>query len=288
MTSDDPIIESNLIQPCLYETHSHTPLCKHATGMPTEYAAVAFQRGLKGLTITCHNPMPDGFSAHVRMGLDEFDQYVEIIEAAKQQWAGRVDVRMGIEADFFPGYESFLEKQISENAFHYVIGSVHPQVPEYVAKYWLDDPFENQVNYFRRLADAAETGLFDCISHPDLIKNQTAEAWDPQRILPEICRTLDRIAKTGLAMELNTSGVNKRIQEMNPFPAMLSEMLQRGIPVVIGADAHEPGRVGDGYLDAMDLLESVGYQELSFFLDRKRMTVPISVARQSLVAHSQR
>ena len=47
----------------VYESHSHTPLCKHAFGQPTEYAAVAEQRGLQGLIVTCHNPMPDGFSA---------------------------------------------------------------------------------------------------------------------------------------------------------------------------------------------------------------------------------
>jgi histidinol-phosphatase (PHP family) len=59
-------------------------------------------------------------------------------------------------------------------------------------------------------------------------------------------------------------------------------MHERGIPVVIGADAHVPERVGDGYLTALGLLESVGYQEVSFFLDRKRQSVPIQAARESL------
>ena len=38
--------------PLLYESHCHTPLCKHASGSPSEYAAVAEQRGLKGLIVT--------------------------------------------------------------------------------------------------------------------------------------------------------------------------------------------------------------------------------------------
>ena len=63
-----------------YESHSHTPLCKHATGQPTEYAAIARERGLKGLTVTCHNPMPDGFSHGVRMSPGEFDGYVELVQ----------------------------------------------------------------------------------------------------------------------------------------------------------------------------------------------------------------
>ena len=48
--------------PLLYESHCHTPLCKHAHGLPIDYAAVALRRGLKGLIVTCHCPLPDGTS----------------------------------------------------------------------------------------------------------------------------------------------------------------------------------------------------------------------------------
>ena len=50
------------VAPLLYESHSHTPLCKHARGEPEEYAAVAEARGLKGIIFTCHCPLPDGIS----------------------------------------------------------------------------------------------------------------------------------------------------------------------------------------------------------------------------------
>ena len=122
--------------------------------------------------------------------------------------------------------------------------------------------------YFRLLADAAETGLFDCLSHPDLIKNETPADWRPELVMDDIQRALDRIAATGVAMELNTSGVKKRIPEMNPFPDMLVEMARREIPVVIGADAHNPERVGDGYERALDLLAESGFSHTSHFLNR--------------------
>ncbi|MAR12424.1 MAG: histidinol-phosphatase [Blastopirellula sp.] len=267
-----------------YESHSHTPLCKHATGEPEEYAAVAAQRGLHGLIITCHNPMPDGFSAHVRMAPEQFDEYVDMIARARETWAGRVDVRMGLEADYFEGYEPWLEKQLSSSDFHHVLGSVHPQIAEFKERYWNDDAFEFQQTYFKLLAQSAETGLFDTLAHPDLIKNQTADAWCTDKIMSDIKRALDRIARTGVAMELNTSGLNKKIAEMNPFPEMLGEMRARQIPVVIGADAHVPERVGDRYLDALDLLSRCGYESVSFFLERQRRDVPISEARECLSA----
>jgi histidinol-phosphatase (PHP family) len=133
------------------------------------------------------------------------------------------------------------------------------------------------------LADAAETGLFDTISHPDLIKNETAADWLPSRLMPDICRTLDRIAATGVAMELNTSGINKRVPEMNPFPEMLAEMCSRDIPVVIGADAHEPDRVGDGFIEALSLLEQAGYRSVRYYIDRQPHSVAIDEARASLL-----
>ena len=226
--------------------------------------------------------MPNGFSSHVRMAADEIDEYAELIQEAAEQWRGRVDVRMGLEADFFPGYESWLERQLSSHDFHYVLGSVHPQLSEYKQEFWSDDPVENQKAYFDMLAKAAETRLFDCLAHPDLIKNETAADWLPERILPHILRALDRIAATGVAMELNTSGANKVVAEMNPFPAMLAEIRAREIPVVIGADAHVPNRVGDRYEGALDLLCEAGFSEVSLFLSRQRRAISIELARQTL------
>lgn len=268
----------------LYESHSHTPLCKHASGMPEQYAAAAQRVGLQGITITCHNPMPDQFSAHVRMALDEWDQYQQMVHEAADAYRGRVDVRLGLEADYYPGYVDFVRQQIADAPLSYVIGSVHPQTPEYRRDFRTDDPLADQITYFEMLADAAETRLFDCISHPDLIKNETFDDWHPDQLLDTIAPTLDRIAAVGTAMELNTSGRYKRVAEMNPFPQMLSMMRQRDIPVVIGADAHVPERVGEGYLEAMELLEQAGYEDVTFFIDRQAQRIPIPQARSLLLA----
>jgi histidinol-phosphatase (PHP family) len=269
-------------QRILFESHSHTPLCNHADGEPTEYAAVAFERGLRGLIITCHNPMPNGFSHHVRMREDQFDEYLGLVAKTREEWLGRLDVRLGLEADYFEGSEAYLEKQLASADFHFVLGSVHPQIAEFRAKYWQPNGVEVQRTYFKLLAQSAETGLFDSLAHPDLIKNMTSQSWQPDAIMDDIRFALDRIAKTGVAMELNTSGVNKTIAEMNPFPAMLREMRERDIPVTLGADAHEPGRVADGYETALQLLAECGYSQVHFFLDRKPQAVRIDDARASL------
>jgi histidinol-phosphatase (PHP family) len=268
--------------PLLYESHCHTPLCKHAFGEPDEYAAVALARGFKGITFTCHCPLPDGFSANVRMTPGQFDDYVEMIAATREAFAGRLDVRLGLESDYYPGVEPWLEKLHARVPLSHVLGSIHYQVGDYRKLFYTGDVFSYQELYFEHLALSAESGLFDTLAHPDLIKNESPADWDFERLRPVIERALDRIAATGVAMELNTSGVQKDLPEMNPSPPQLALMHERGIPVVIGADAHVPERVGDGYVTALGLLENAGYQEVSFFIDRQRQSVPIQTALESL------
>ena len=271
-----------MITPILYETHSHTTLCKHAVGTPEQYAVEAARKGLRGLTITCHNPMPDGFSAAVRMSPQELDEYVALVDRTALACRDTVDVKLGIEADFFQGFEPWLESQLASADFHFVLGSVHPQIPEFRDRYWSDDLLEIQKLYFRLLAEAAETGLFDSLAHPDLIKNFTAKEWQPECLMDDICDALDRIAKTGIAMEINTSGLHKTIREMNPFPAMLVEMRKRNIPITVGSDAHEPGRVCADHPQAYDILEAAGYDTIRHYIDRQPVSIKITDARASL------
>jgi histidinol-phosphatase (PHP family) len=101
-------------------------------------------------------------------------------------------------------------------------------------------------------------------------------------LLDDIRRSLDRIAVTGVAMELNTSGLNKALPEMNPGRPILEEMVRRDIPVVVGADAHNPQRVAANFEDAFDLLQAVGYTQVNIFLNRQRHALDLATARQSL------
>jgi histidinol-phosphatase (PHP family) len=268
----------------LYESHSHTPLCKHARGEPGDYAAAAEARGLKGIILTCHCPLPDGMSPSIRMDDSEYELYHDLIQQAREAYAGRVDVRAGLECDFLPGLEPWLESLLARKPLHHVLGSIHPQTPEYRERFAHGTWPEQQIRYFDLLAQAAESRLFDTLAHPDLIKNESPDEWMPERIFGEILKRLDRIAATGTAMELNTSGVNKALSEVNPGPLLLREIARRNIPMVLGADAHRPERVADGFAAAIGLLEAGGFAEVHFYLDRKRQAVSLADARRSLAA----
>ncbi|MDX2160993.1 MAG: histidinol-phosphatase [bacterium] len=268
----------------LYDTHMHTPLCKHAFGEPEAYAEQAARKGLKGIVFTCHSPMNIPYSPHLRMDISQFDQYVNMVERARLAYLGQVDVRLGLESDYFPGAETWLTDLHSRANFDYLLGSVHPQMAEYQARFYLNhDMLAFHRTYYEHLAMAAETGLFDCISHPDVIKFVHPRDFKPEAIIDSIRDALDRIAAVGVAMELNTSGLNKAPHEMYPSKTILAEMAERGIPVVIGSDSHDPKRVGADFEKAMNMLESVGINEIHFFLERQRHTISIPAARESLV-----
>jgi histidinol-phosphatase (PHP family) len=265
-----------------FDSHMHTPLCKHADGHPREYVAQGVEAGLKGVIFTCHSPMPNRFSHAVRMTPEQFDEYVDLIAEGADSAPDGFEVRLGMESDFFPGMESWLEELHQRADFDYVLGSVHWHIPEYRAAFFTGDLDALEVQYFDHLAESAETGLFDSLAHPDLVKNAGPDSWDFAARRDDIARALDRIAATGVAMELNTSGFHKPVPEMNPGPEMLAMMAERGIRVVIGSDSHVPWRVAADFDLALSMLEEAGFNSVSVFEKRSPAEIKIVDARRSL------
>ena len=264
-------------QPNLYDSHMHTTLCKHARGPLSAYAEQAERAGLRGITITCHSPMPFGWNPKARMTIQQFPQYVDMVAELRDQFAGRVDVRLGLESDYLPGMESWLGELHSRADFSYILGSVHPQTDEYQSMYLEGSSrLEYEKSYFENLANAAESGLVDCLSHPDIVKIVHPKQYQVAEHMYTIRRALDRIVRAGAAMELNTSGLNKPYPEMNPGKEILDEMALRGIPVVLGSDAHDPHRVGADFDKALAQLQDAGYRRVSYFIDRERHELEIS------------
>lgn len=268
--------------PLFFDSHMHTPLCKHAEGHPIEYMRQGVEQGLAGIIMTCHSPMPNRFSHRVRMAPEQLNEYFAIVREASEEAPDGFEVRLGMESDFFPGMEKWLSELHEKADFHYILGSVHWHIPEYLDTFWRGDPDAFRRQYFDHIAESAESGLFDCLAHPDLIKNASPDDWDVEKLRPHIETTLDRIAQTGVAMELNTSGINKAYPEMNPGPKMLRMIAERDIPIVLGSDSHVPRRVADGFPRALDAIEKAGFESVSVFRERRRNDYPISLVRESL------
>ncbi|MEL6898920.1 MAG: histidinol-phosphatase, partial [Planctomycetota bacterium] len=113
-------------------------------------------------------------------------------------------------------------------------------------------------------------------------KNVCHDTYEVEAAMPFICDALDRIADTDCAMEFNTSGVWKQVSEMNPSPMMLREIAKRDIPITLGADAHSPNRVAEGFEQALRVLVDCGFSKINHFIKRKRIENSIEAALNTI------
>ncbi|WP_293909865.1 histidinol-phosphatase HisJ family protein [Deinococcus sp.] len=246
--------------PHLFDSHLHTPLCNHAVGHPREYAQAALDRGLAGVTFTDHIPMPEWFDAPWRMRRDQLGEYVQMVREAQQEFGGRLEVRLGLEADFHPGTERYVAEILAEYPWDYVIGSVHYigawgfDNPEFVSEYERRDLGALYRHYYALIEGAARSNLFDSIGHLDLPKKFGHLDQGGMSAL----HALDVIAMQGLSLDFNTAGWRKPVREAYPAPDLVRAAAARGIPFVLGSDAHAPAEVGYHFADAVKQIHDVG------------------------------
>ena len=145
----------------------------------------------------------------------------------------------------------------------YVIGSVHFLRDSAVDMegdfdVWRsNDPDQVWERYFDWLGEAARTGLFDILAHPDLVKVWGAERPRPAGDLRRFYDlAMDGIAESDVAIEVSTAGLRKPVGEIYPAPAFLEMCLEAGRPVALSSDAHVPTSSAYDYERARRLLGS--------------------------------
>jgi histidinol-phosphatase (PHP family) len=141
------------------------------------------------------------------------------------------------------------------------------------------DPEQVWNRYFDTLGEAARSGLFDILAHPDLVK-----VWGRERPLPEgdlrrfYDRAMEAIAEAGVAIEVSTAGLRKPVREIYPARAFLGMSLEAGCPVALSSDAHVPEHLGHGYEQAVEWLADLGVSEIAVFERRGRRLEPLGEA----------
>ena len=259
--------------------HSHTQLCKHAQGKPIDYLRVAGIRQVQELASTDHCPTPDGFDLEHRMELAEFDVYATWVREARESGEDS-HLLFGLEVDYYEGCTEFLDPFLKKQPLDVVLGSVH------YLDYWaFDHPDQRTLwdsvdvasvweQYFSHIGDMADTGLYDVASHLDLPKKFGRILPDPQ-LKEYALPALDRIARAGMAIEINTSGAIHDVQKFYPSIQILTWAKERDIPLSFGSDAHSPDRVGADFETAVIMAKQVGYTHSVKFRQRTRELIPL-------------
>ena len=234
--------------------HVHTARCGHAGGATRDYVLHAVSRGLTEVAITDHVPLyfleGDDPDPGLAMTRGELPGYVEEVLALREEFRGRIDVLLGIEADYAEGHEETLRVLLAPYAWDVVLGSVH-----FVAGGWIDAPgagarHEREGSaalwneYYRLLAKAAATNLFDVLTHFDLPKKFGHHRPPESREAEEAA--VDAAREAGVAVEVSSAGLRKAVGEVYPGPALLARLVAAGVPIVFSSDSHAPAEVAWG------------------------------------------
>ena len=206
---------------------------------------------------------------------DDVDAYCAFVRES-------TDLRLGIEADFLPGREDRTAAFLDAREWDYVVGSVHflgSQAVDHDAwDVWERgaDPERVWRHYFETLGEAARSGMFDILAHPDLVKMWGSTRPTPDGDLRRFYElAMDGIAESGIAVEVSTAGLRKPVGEIYPARGFLEMVIDAGNPIALSSDAHRPEHLGFRYDDALALLADLGVSDLAVFAGRERRLAPI-------------
>ena len=202
---------------------------------------------------------------------DDLDAYCAFVRE-------QTDLRLGIEADYVADREDRMASLLDAREWDYVIGSVHflgDQAVDMRDSEWdiwrSSSPEMVWRRYFETLGEAARTGMFDILAHPDLVKVWGSSAPVPDGDLRRFYElALPGIAESDVAIEVSTAGLHKPVGEIYPARGFLELCLEAGRPVALSSDAHVPEDLGRDYEQAIDWLRELGVTELAVFEGRRR------------------
>jgi histidinol-phosphatase (PHP family) len=208
---------------------------------------------------------------HVNLSLPE---YVSLIEQAKSDG---LPVRLGLEMDWIPDHAEDLRAILKPYGWDCVLGSVHflgafgIDVEEYLDEWQRRDLSSVWEEYTQLIEDLADSRLANTLAHPDVIK---VWGFRPDDEAKYQRRIVEAARRNGTALEVNTNGWRKPVNEMYPAPALLRLARETGVPITLGSDAHTPDRLGQRFDEAVANARAAGYGEYLTFVSGK----PVAVA----------
>jgi histidinol-phosphatase (PHP family) len=268
----------------LPDYHVHTYRCGHAGGASRDFVRRAVERGLGEMAFTDHIPLyflaPEKRDPRLAMRDEEMGGYLQEVAALAEEFRDRIPVRLGLEADYAEGHEEELAHRLAGGDWDLVLGSVH-----WVAGDWIDAPesaarrFEREgverlyLEYYRLLAKAARTRLFDVLTHFDLPKkhgHRPARAFEDAEDA-----AISAAREAGCAVEISSAGLRKPVGEAYPEARLLRKLVAAGVPVTFSSDAHAPAEVGWGYERTLVLAKEAGAVEFVTFEKRRKIRHPL-------------
>jgi histidinol-phosphatase (PHP family) len=260
----------------LMDLHVHpTPWENGVHGYRT-YVESAIQNGVSILGFAEHGPACHPHPKYRGLEPPEIEPYVLEIQKLKEEYRSQIQIFCGLELDFMPDRLGYYQELKESYPFDYFLASVH-----LIDDWHVDDPSSLPASehrnadpqtlywlYYRQVKAAADTGMFQALSHVDYIRRSLPHPPDQP---PEFAHDLfdevaHEISSNGIAVEINTRGMFiPSSAEFHPTMPFLHHLIRAGVPFTLGSDAHEANRVGDALPQARGLLRDLGVENLFYF-----------------------
>lgn len=248
--------------------HNHSTWSDGAAPIGDLYAH-AKKIGLQILGVSDHFCIfPDGTSDERMLRPDETSDYLEELISFRER--GEIEVRMGLEIDWFEGHRSLILPYLESLPLDYRIGSVHFVDLEAIdadASFWSskseDERDQVHLKYWHLIREMAESNLFDIAAHLDLPKK--FGYYPSPAVTPAINEALDAIAAHKLVVECNTAGFGKACADAYPSLEILKKCRQREIPVTLSSDAHVPEHLLFQFENGLARLKEAGFTSIARF-----------------------
>ena len=267
----------------LCDYHIHTSLSFDASGTVDDVCRAAIERGLHEIGFSEHVGIDPSDEAYGTLNLDSYKQ---AIQTARQHYADKLLVRMGVEIDFRSVVTDLTKQYLESHEFDFVTGAVHYLDGEILLR---TDIFEHRPaqevweDYFTETLAMVRTGLFDIVAHLDVPKRGHVPLFGPfdcTTCEEQIRAILSEIIRREAVLEINTAGLRKQANELFPSMDILKLYRQLGGELItFGSDCHSPQKVGCDFDKAIEAAEAAGFTHVATFENRKRRMVPLRLAR---------
>lgn len=238
--------------------HTHTTRCRHAHDTDEAYVQSAIDAGLKILGFSDHTPQwfPGDYYSKMRMRPEQLDDYCRSVTDLAQRYADRIEIHLGVEAEYYPVCFSRLVEELKAHGVEYMIMGQHWLENEkgepYCGRATADEKMLQR--YCDQVIEGLETGYFTYLAHPDLFHFEGEDAcYEPH--IRRLCRAVNA---NGVLLELNLLGI--RDGRHYPAEAFWRIAGEENCKVVLGCDAHKACDVYDPASEqaALELVKKYG------------------------------
>lgn len=267
------------------DMHMHTWFSTDSEACPRDMADEAVRKGLKTICFTDHFDKDD--LEWGEEGIFDVDAYFVEMQKLQEEYAGKLNIRIGIELGLRTYLKDFYEELTKKYPFDFVIGSVHnvPYKKDAEGNILYTDPAAEKLFTDRTDKEAyrlmMETTLenvrtsdcFQTLGHLDYVvrygksREKEYSYTDYADIIDEILKLLIEKEK---GLEVNSAGLKYGLPFAHPHPDVLKRYRELGGEIItIGADAHKPEHIAYDFAKAEEILKFCGFKYYTEFFEQK-------------------